>query len=246
MQRYFLNNPIVINNLITISGQDFHHIKNVMRMKINDKIYVCFNNLSYFAKIKEFNNDSVTIEIEEQERRKVELDVDITIAHGLVRREKKEEVIRRICELGAHEYIPVIMERSIVKVKDDDNNKLSRQKIIIKEACEQSHRQKLMEISPTLSLKQLIDKSLQYDLLLFAYEESGRENNYNLKKYLKEFKGKNILVLIGPEGGFSETEINLLEENNFKAIGLGPRILRTETAPLYVMSVISYELEMGE
>ena len=246
MQRYFLENVEINNNTIYIDGSDFHHIKNVMRMKIDDLVYVCFDSLTYVAKISLFLNDKVAIELVEKLDKDVELKVDVTIAHGLVRREKMEEVIRRICELGAHEYIPVSMARSIVKVKEEKDSKLQRQKTIIKEACEQSHRNRLMEISGVVDFKKFLVLSKNYDLCLFAYEESGRSNNYNLKKYLKEFSGKKILVLVGPEGGFSENEVDVLEKNGFMSIGLGPRILRTETAPLYVMSAISYELEIGE
>lgn len=249
MQRYFLNNDTnIIDNKLTISGRDFHHIKNVMRMKIKDKVYCCIDSKTYLCEITSFLSDAVELSVLERIEKDAELSVDVTIAQGIVRREKTEEVIRRITELGAHKYIPVTMERSIVKIKEKGNSKLERQKSIIKEACEQSHRNRLMEISDVMSFKELLNEKSNYDLCLFAYEESGRENNYNLMKYLKEFplNSKNILVLVGPEGGFSEKEVALLEKNNFKAVGLGPRILRTETAPLYIMSVIAYQIEMGE
>ena len=180
MQRYFLENVEVVNDFITIDGSDFHHIKNVMRMKIDDLVYVCFNSLTYIAKISQFLPDRVILELVEKLDKNVELNVDITIAHGLVRREKMEEVIRRICELGAHEYIPVMMARSIVKIKDSKDSKIQRQKTIIKEACEQSHRNRLMEIVEAIEFKKFIEMSKNYDLCLFAYEESGRSNNYNL------------------------------------------------------------------
>lgn len=251
MQRYFLNdNTIIIDNKFKISGNDFHHIKNVMRMKPNDKVYCCIDSKTYLCKINSFFSDYVELSILEKIEKSAELKVDVTIAQGLVRREKMEEVIRRIVELGAHKYIPVIMERSIIKVKDSEksNSKLERQKTIIKEACEQSHRDKLMEINDIMSFKELLTEKSKYDLCLYAYEESGRENNYNLMKYLKTISGdgKSILVIVGPEGGFSEKEVSLLENSGFKAVGLGPRILRTETAPLYIMSVIAYQIEMGE
>lgn len=247
MQRYFLDENSIITDIeIIIKGNDYHHIKNVMRMKLEDKVYCCYDSHTYLCMIDEFMFDSVKLKKISEITKNSELAIDVTIAHGLVRREKMEEVIRRITELGAHEYIPVLMERSIVKIKDNKNSKLDRQKTIVKEACEQSHRNRLMDVSDILSFKDFLSLNKKYDLCLYAYEESGRSNNYNLKKYLKEFKGKNILVLVGPEGGFSEKEVDLLEKNDFNSVGLGARILRTETAPLYLMSVIGYELEMGE
>ena len=106
-----------------------------------------------------------------------------------------------------------------------------------------------MEITPSISFNDLLKLNKEYDLCLFAYEESGRNDDFHFKSFLKQIKGKEnskILVVIGPEGGFSNDEAKKLLLNGFKAIGLGPRILRTETAPLYVMSAISYELELEE
>ena len=245
MQRYFINQEIL--NTVEIMGSDFHHIKNVMRMKVGDKVYLSNNDSSFIAQIDAILNDKVILKVLEKVNYDSETPFKVTIAQGLVRREKKEEVIRRITELGAFSYIPVIMDRSIVKYNGDD--KLERGRTIIKEACEQSHRNHLMELNETISLKDLISKKDNYDLCLFAYEESGRSSNFKLKSYLKQFKNDNketILVVIGPEGGFSEKEVKTLLDSNFKAVGLGPRILRTETAPLYVMSAISYELELKE
>lgn len=246
MQRYFVDKENVdIKRKIIYIIEDYHHIKNVMRMKLNDKIYVCDNdNNVYLCVISSFNDDNVECEIIETILKKVELEVDVTIAQGLVRREKTEEVLRRITELGASGYMSVIMDRSIVKIKDSKNSKIDRYKTIVKEASEQSHRSKLMKVYETLNIRDFINFSKNYDLCLFAYEESGRKSNYDLKRYLCNFDKKSILVLVGPEGGFSENEVKVLLENNFKAIGLGPRILRTETAPLYIMSAISYEMEL--
>lgn len=247
MQRYFLENNEIVNNHIEISGNDFHHIKNVMRMNIGDMVYLCLNDETFKAQLESFQAQKVVFEIIEKIERTSEMPYDVAIAHGLVRREKKEEVIRRITELGARSYIPVNMERSIVKANGDE--KLERQKTIIKEASEQSHRDRKMDLSTTISFKELIKLKDKYDLCLYAYEESGRSDNFNLKKYLKDFKvsnKKSIIVVVGPEGGFSPKEVKELDENGFKAVGLGPRILRTETAPLYVMSAISYELEIKD
>ena len=247
MQRYFLDSSTTIDKEIEIGGSDFHHIKNVMRMKIGDEVYICNNKATYLCSLKCFLEKSVLFSVLEKIEKSSEMKYYVTIAQGVVRREKKEEVIRRITELGASKYIPVKMERCVVKNSGDD--KLERQKTIIKEASEQSHRSHLMEITPSISFNDLLNLNKEYDLCLFAYEESGRNDDYHFKSFLKQIKGKEnskILVVIGPEGGFSSEEAKKLSLNGFKAIGLGPRILRTETAPLYVMSAISYELELEE
>ena len=248
MQRYFIKNENVdlLNNMCYITGSDFHHIKNVMRMKLNNNIYVVDEDENaYLAEITCFDLDKVECNIIKKLENKVELDSFVVIAQGLVRREKTEEVLRRITELGASGYCQVAMERSIVKVKETKDSKTDRMKSIVKEACEQCHRNKLMEVYNVHTFKEFIKNFNDFDVKLFAYEEAGRQNVFNLKDKIKEAKNKKMVVLVGPEGGISENEVKLLEANGFISVGLGPRILRTETAPLYVMSAISYELEIG-
>lgn len=246
MQRYFISNECIKNNMIYIKGDDFHHIRNVMRMRINQEALFCDQDGKvYLAELREYLSNEAIFKVKEIIYHYPELKYDVTIAQGLIRRDKQEEVIRRITELGAKMYIPVIMERSIIKVNNKEDNKRDRMLKIIKEASEQSHRTKMMELLNIVSFEELISLSKQYDLRLFAFEESGRSGNSLFKKYLREFSGQKILVLVGPEGGFSPGEVEVLTRNNFQAIGLGPRILRTETAPLYIMSAISYELELG-
>jgi len=238
MQRYFINSTQVHNNIITIINSDVHHIKNVMRMKIDDEIIVCdeLENV-YLGKIITISNEEVKVEIVKNIDAKSELPINVTIAHGLVRREKTEEVIRRLAELGCYEYQPIIMNRSIVKVVND---KSERQNKIIKEACEQSQRNRLMILSPVIDLKKLIARKDEFSLCLYA---DFNPNVAHLKPLLQKFTGKNILVVIGPEGGFSIEEVTTLDKAGFIPITLGKRVLRTETAPLYVMSVIGYEFE---
>ena len=112
---------------------------------------------------------------------------------------------------------------------------------IAKEASEQSHRTKILEVKEAVSFKEFLKMSKDYDLCLYAYENSNKEDSF--KNLLKNKKYKNILILVGPEGGISEKEVKLLNEANFYPVTLGPRILRTQVAPLYIMSAISYEWE---
>jgi 16S rRNA (uracil1498-N3)-methyltransferase len=246
MQRYFIRNNQISNNTIIILDNDVHHIKNVMRMKEGSQVYVCDEDEHvYLCEIIKILEKEVILNIINKIEKKVEMDVLVTIAFGLTKREKQEEVLRRITELGASGFVNVEMERSVVKVKEVKNSKLERMNLIVKEASEQSHRSKLMKVFDVKSFKDFLEFSKEYDLKLYAYEEAGRSNNYSFKNILKDFKGKSLIVLVGPEGGISQKEVELLEKNNFQAIGLGPRILRCETAPLYVMSAISYELELG-
>ena len=200
---------------------------------------------SYLVEITGFSDNKVILTIVEERNEQVELPLEITIAQGVIRREKTEEVIRRISELGANFYLPVMMERSLVKIKEQDQKKTNRYQMIAKEASEQSQRTRIMKIEEPVSFDKLLASFENYDLCLVAYEKLSQAKDYNLKKP-SSFTGKSIIVIIGPEGGFSPQEIKLLQNTKAKFVGLGPRILRTETAPLYVMSVISYQFEEGE
>jgi hypothetical protein len=113
-----------------------------------------------------------------------------------------------------------------------------------KEAAEQSHRLKIMEVKNVVTWKNFLSQSKDYDLCLYAYEASPKDDS--LKQLLRNKTYKNILVLVGPEGGISDKEVEDLKKNNFLPISLGPRILRTQVAPLYVMSALSYEWEAKE
>lgn len=243
MQRYFVAINQINGNKVVILGDDFHHITKVMRMKQGDKIVVASNGKSWLCEIVDFFEKEVHARIVEELHENKELPVLVTIAHGLVRREKSEEVIDKITQLGAFEYVQVVMERSNVKLNDEKlDKKIERMNKIAKEASEQSHRTNKLLVSKPLTFKELLKNTKKYDLLLYAYEKA--EQDKSLKKLLTTNKYQNILVLIGPEGGISEQEVRILEENNFLPITLGPRILRTEVAPTYVMAAISYQLEV--
>ncbi len=245
MQRYFVDKNAISFPYIHITGDDCHHIGLVMRMKPGDKVYVSDQERSFVAVIETITKELVTLEICEELHEDKELPYNVTIAQGLVRREKMEEVIDYITELGASSYIPVVMSRSIVKVNLEQMEKKStRYAKIAKEAAEQSHRLKIMEVKSVLTWKNFLNESKKYDLCLYAYEASPKDDS--LKQILKTKKYNNVLVIVGPEGGISEKEVEDLKKNNFLPITLGPRILRTQVAPLYVMSALSYEWEAKE
>lgn len=245
MQRYFIKNEQLKNNLISIDGQDLHHIKNVMRMRLEDKVEVCDEDENlYICNIIEINKNNIVLNIQETLKPNVELPTSITIALGLTRSSKLEEVLRRITELGASGFIPVEMKRSVVRIKDEKASKIDRMNMIVKEAAEQSKRTQLLEVKEPIKLENLIVNSNDYDILVYAYEDLKTDSKNKFKNIISTFKNKRVLVIVGPEGGFSPEEVEALKLKGFIAIGLGPRILRLETAPLYIMSAISYELEL--
>ncbi|MGM0841989.1 MAG: 16S rRNA (uracil(1498)-N(3))-methyltransferase [Bacillota bacterium] len=246
MQRYFINDTYRENDPITITGDDYHHIVRVMRMKEDDEVYAVFKDqASAIARIETISSDSVELSIVKWETTTKELPIKVTIASGLPKGDKLELIFQKGTELGATQFIPFNADRSIVKWDDKKaKKKVERWEKIVKEAAEQSHRLLVPDVSAPISLKQLIEAKFDYKLI--AYEEEARAGEKgNLSKVLSTIEhGQSVLVVFGPEGGLTEKEVEMCKNEGFIPCGLGPRILRTETAPLYVLSAISYQLEL--
>jgi 16S rRNA (uracil1498-N3)-methyltransferase len=232
---------------IEIRGEDYHHISRVMRMNIGDRVYVCGNGQTALCVITNISDDTVFASIEKYVEASNELPVSVTIASGLPKGDKLEWIIQKGTELGASSFVPFIAARSIVKWDaKKGEKKLDRWKKIAKEAAEQSHRNKIPSISEPLSCLELIKQYEGYSHKLVAYEEEAKKGETaKLALAFKKVKaGQNLLVVFGPEGGLTEQEVALFEANGFISCGLGPRILRTETAPLYVLAAVSYHFEL--
>lgn len=229
-----------------ITGDDAHHIRNVMRMKVGFAFYVSNNEVVHYAVIKGFTEEGVHCELQYRVKEARELPVRITIAQGMPKGDKFDLIVQKTTELGVHEIIPVLSERSIVKIEPKKvQRKLERYQKIAKEASEQSHRTMIPAIKPFMDLSELIDYSRSFKHRLVAYEASREEDQHQLAKTLSELKpDDSVLVFIGPEGGISERELDRLVDHQFQIISLGNRILRTETAPIFVMASVVYEFEV--
>jgi len=248
MQRYFLDSIDNEDGKVRIIGDDYHHIVKVMRMSVGDFITAVFPNEEVaVCKIDGIHSDYIEASIVEfiQERR--ELPVTVTIASSLLKGDKLDLVIQKGTELGAYQFVPFISSRSIVKLDDKKSSKRQeRWQKIAKEAAEQSERNRIPEVRNVCTFKQLLDLSQSYSKVIVAYEEIGRSNNNH--QFSQSISGLNdgdsLLVIFGPEGGFSELEIEAFTAHQFDLCGLGPRILRAETAPLYALSAISFYFEL--
>ena len=244
MQQYFLNEELSVDSTYELSEDDSNHIVRIMRKKINDKVYVVFNNeIKYICNIIDNNVDKVLITPYEQVDGSNELPIKITVAIPPLKNDKIEYLIQKITELGVSNIVLFNSERNIAKIKKDKvDSKLNRWNKIIKEAAEQSKRNIIPDITYVDSLGDLIKFSENYDYKVVAYEkESVNEDNINLKKLLtSDLNDKDVIAVFGSEGGLSEKEIDSLIDGEFDVIGLGKRILRAETAPLYFVSCVSY------
>jgi 16S rRNA (uracil1498-N3)-methyltransferase len=247
VQRYFVNKNAIEQRFV-IGLEDRHHIVKVMRMQIGDQI-ICVDPVGKQAicQIAEITDEQVVADVVQWKEEISELPILVTIASGLPKGDKLEWIFQKGTELGAHEFIPFSAARSVVKWDEKKAvKKLDRWQKIAKEAAEQSHRVFIPEVVNPMSFKGLLERSKNYDYRLAAFEEESRNGETSIfAKTLQGMnKGESLLLVFGPEGGISEEEVQLLKNNDFALCGLGPRILRTETAPLYALAAISYHFEL--
>jgi len=232
MPRFFVSQDTLPN----ITGSDVHHIKNVLRLKPGETIELCDGlGKVYQAKILDVDNNQVNCQIVSEIQTKAEPIVKVTLAQCLPKSKKMDLIIQKTTELGVTKIIPVLAERSVSKA-----DKISRWQKIAREAAEQSGRAIIPEVAETTSLKQLLAQAKNFDLALIPWE---LEKENNLKKVLLNKTPKSILVAIGPEGGFSQNEIQQAKEAGFVTITLGSRILRTETAGFSLLAALNYHFD---
>lgn len=242
MQKYFISCE-ELNNL-RITSDDVNHIKNVTRSRIGDEVIVSDQKREYLVAFTKIENKLVEFEIKEELTNLNELPVYVDIYQGYPKGDKLDDIVKHATELGVNGVYATFMKRSIIKLDSKKiSSKIERYKKIAKEAAEQSFR----KIIPDFDIKYLneIDFSA-YDIKLIAYEENAYKGELvNFKTAISSARpGSRIAIIIGPEGGIDTKEIEYLKEKGFVCCAFGRRILRTETAPLYALSAISYELEL--
>lgn len=245
MHNFFVNENQKQNNRYFINGTDFNHIKNVLRMNVGETFLVSENGKSSLCEIEGFETDTVIVKILEKNYNDTSLPIRIYLFQGLPKGDKMELIIQKCVELGCNEIIPVEMNRCVVKIEEKKKkNKLARWQAISESAAKQSKCNKIPEISEILTYKQALEKAKDLDLLLVPYEsKNGMEDTKNALNEIKS--GMSVGILIGPEGGFDEKEVNEAFEIGGKVISLGKRILRTETAAITSVSMCMLHAEMN-
>ncbi len=245
MSTFYIKKEQINGDKAIIQGEDVNHIRNVLRYKISDCLDVCDENgIRYKTKIANFLNDKIELNILEISDETTEAKINVSLFQGLPKSDKMDLIIQKCTELGVKSIIPIITERVITKVDDKNETKKSeRWQKIAKEASKQSGRQIVPLVEKVTNLKNIIEKLSKYDIVIVPYE---CEKNNMLKNVLRktDIKLTNVAIVIGPEGGFSDNDIDLLREcKNIEMVSLGPRILRTETAGLATLSMLMYELD---
>lgn len=244
MYNFFVNKNQKLNDKYVITGTDFNHIKNVLRMTVGDTFLVSENGVSNLCEIEDFTEDSVIAKITRENYNDTNLPIKIYLFQGLPKGDKMELIIQKTVELGVEGIIPVEMNRCVVKLDDKKKkSKVSRWQTISESAAKQSKRNTIPEIFDVLTYKQAMEKAKEMDLFLVPYEsKNGMEDTKTALSQIKN--GMSVGILIGPEGGFDEKEVEMAFENGGKVVSLGKRILRTETAAITSVSMCMLHAEM--
>ena len=237
MQRYFAR---TVGERVILSDDDVFHLTRVMRARPGDNIEVVSDGMVYLACVDRIKPLEITIIRQLIENN--ELSNDVILICALLKGEKMDLVLQKATELGVGEIILLKTERTIVKINQNDKDlKIERFNKILKEAAEQSKRSRIPTLYRIIDLDQL--RTIEADVRIIAYEGTGGGTE-SFNKILESIKPKQkVAIIIGPEGGFSNKEVDIATHNGYKKVSLGKRILRAETASFYALSVISNYLE---
>lgn len=239
MRRLFYKG--LLADTIKITGSDAHHLMHVMRAKAGQLVTVVDDNGQVAAmEMVAFSDSAVTLQLKEHLAADTESPLKIMLAQCLLKADKMDMVVQKAVELGAVGVIPISSQNCVARydAKKGAARKDRWQKIA-DEAAKQCGRTALLKVRPIVTLRQFIaDMQATDSSLVFFYEN---ENEQSAKEYLRSLKAKQIVLLVGPEGGFSLDEAKLIEKAGGKSVTLGPRILRAETAALTAIAVTQYE-----
>lgn len=228
-----------------ISGPDFNHIKNVLRMKTGDTFLVSDEGESHLCEIEAFDGETAVAGIIEENYQNTELDVKIYLFQGLPKSDKMELIIQKCVELGVFAIIPTEMSRCVVKLEEKKKkNKVERWQAISESAAKQSKRNIIPEIMNVMSYKEALSFAERLDMIIVPYEsENGMNGTAETLSKIKS--GMSIGIFIGSEGGFDDNEISLAKEKGSNIVSLGKRILRTETAAITSVAMCMLHIEMN-
>lgn len=244
MQHFFVTPSQVRDGQIFVEGSDVNHMKQVLRMRIGEEVMVSDgNNQSYLCAVKAYEDGIAVLAVKEVKEADTELSSKIYLFQGLPKQDKMELIIQKSVELGVHEVIPTVTRRAVVKLDEKKaKRKAERWQEIAKSAAKQAGRAYIPQVKDVLSYREALAYAKDLDVLLIPYELS--DGMRETKEIIQAITpGQSVGIFIGPEGGFEREEVEQAVEAGAKAITLGRRILRTETAGLTTLSVLMFHLE---
>ncbi|MDD3402723.1 MAG: 16S rRNA (uracil(1498)-N(3))-methyltransferase [Hespellia sp.] len=244
MHHFFVTPEQVQSPEIVITGGDVNHMKNVLRMRIGEKLEISDGNSKlYICEINRFEPDEIRLKIIEEPDRDTELPSKLYLFQGLPKSDKMDLIIQKAVELGVHEVIPVATKRAVVKLDEKKaKKKVERWNLVAESGAKQSGRTVIPKVTEVLHYRQALEKAAGLDVVLIPYElAEGMEETRRIIEAI--MPGQSVGIFIGPEGGFETEEVELAIQMGARAVTLGKRILRTETAGLTSLSILMYHLE---
>lgn len=241
MHRFFVEKEQIKDSTIEIVGSDVKHIKDVIRLRIEEEIEISSNGITYSCEIQSISKDKIIAKIIDKKKGTNESPIELILYQGLAKGSKMDEIIQKGTEVGIKEFYPVATHRSIVKIKDikKEESKVERWNSIADEAAKQSKRDFLPKVQNVISFDEMIILLKDEKNIIVPYED---EKANGIKSKLQAIDDGNIHIIIGPEGGFEPYEIEKLKSIGAEIVTLGPRILRTETAGIVAATIVLYEL----
>ena len=251
MPRFFVDVNQIGECEVTLTGDDAHHISRSLRMAAGEEITVCDGNgTEYQCELTSFLPDRVVARILERRETETEPPYRAEVWQALPKGEKLDSIIQKSVECGAWKISLFESERCIVRVKDGDRDKKGdRRNRIALEAAKQCGRGVIPKVEAPVSFDEAIRQAATAELALFCYEGEGTQPlPAVVKEFCNESQGETvprISIMVGSEGGFSKAEAMRAKDAGMRLVGLGKRILRTETAAAFVLGCLSYEMEIS-
>lgn len=252
MPRFFVSRDCIADGIVTLRGDDAHHLSRSLRMAVGERITVCdMQKFEYECELIAFLPDCVQARILSSVKCDTEPPYHVHVFQALPKGDKLDSVIQKAVECGMAELTTFESERCVVRAKDSaEEKKVERRNRIALEAAKQSGRGMIPTVHPTVRFADAIRAAKQADIPLFCYEGDGTqplpEVLRMLRKGLSQDRMPTVSVVVGSEGGFSQQEAQAAVEAGLLPVGLGKRILRTETAASFVLACLVYELELSE
>lgn len=234
MIRVFADKAVLPNELFKIEGEDAAHLSFSLRAKKGEALTLVFEGMEYPAVIAGFSKNTVTVLPGEGRAAGGEPAVDVTLYVGLPKGDKLELIVQKAVELGASRVVPFVAERSVVQ---PNPRKIERLRRVAREAAAQCGRGKVPEVGEIMGFEQALTEGIKAEIALFCHEGDGTRP---LSEILKGRTFASLSAFTGPEGGFSQTEFDKANNMGYNLVWLGRRILRCETAPLCLLSVVMY------
>ena len=247
MQHFFADPSCVDGEQIRLAGSDVNHMKNVLRMKSGEEVWVSDGEgMDYFCSVEGYEEKEAVLRVVKKEVSQTELASRLILFQGLPKGDKMEWIVQKAVELGAYSIVPFAAKRSVVKLDQKKaGKKRERWQAIAKGAAEQSKRGIVPQVQDVMSFQEAMNYAKELDVVLVPYElQEGMKATEAVISKIEP--GQSVGIFIGPEGGFDESEIEQAEEAGAGPITLGKRILRTETAGLTTLSILMYHLECRE